>query len=379
MRNLSTFDENFRRYKPMKCPKCGSTNNTPTRLKDGRDGAQCNDCGCKMVTKKKVESSNQNSEIQTSNIKETPTKQLKNEVKTEKSVTPVSAPIPDEDIQYEPNSYQALFPKISDDIFDVTGIDLSELSKKIAKKGCVIWNEFKVWIKEPFSIVALVLIVFMLGVIASLSKSKVTVSQDYLNNADILSEVESTMQNPMIVTTESTTTTTTKLPTTTTTTAKKITSYSANMYKVGTDIPAGEYVLLSVGDNGYFAISSDNSGSLYSIVANDNFQKCSYVLVSDGQYLEFSNAIAYPANEMSKFSPDFEGYLLSGMYKVGQDIAPGEYKVIADGDSGYYAIYSSAKQRLSDIVSNNNFESSKYVTLKNGQYIKLSNAKIKVE
>lgn len=39
----------------MKCPKCGSVNNTPIKLKDGRSGAQCNDCGCKMAVKKKVE------------------------------------------------------------------------------------------------------------------------------------------------------------------------------------------------------------------------------------------------------------------------------------------------------------------------------------
>ena len=66
-------------------------------------------------------------------------------------------------------------------------------------------------------------------------------------------------------------------------------------YKVGVDIPAGEYVLQSVeGKSSYYAILKGpiggGGGSLNGIVKNDNFQGRTAVKVSNGQYIEVNRA-----------------------------------------------------------------------------------------
>jgi hypothetical protein len=68
------------------------------------------------------------------------------------------------------------------------------------------------------------------------------------------------------------------------------------------------------------------------------------------------------------------------MYKVGIDIPPGEYQVFPEEDStlgyGYYEITKSSLHILEDIVSNDNFEDPRYITLQGGQYLKLNEAYI---
>lgn len=59
----------------------------------------------------------------------------------------------------------------------------------------------------------------------------------------------------------------------------------AGMHKVGTDIPAGEYLIIPSG-MAYFQVSSDSTGTLDSIISNDNHTGTRYVTVEDGQYLE---------------------------------------------------------------------------------------------
>lgn len=57
-------------------------------------------------------------------------------------------------------------------------------------------------------------------------------------------------------------------------------------YKIGTDIPAGKYVLESIG-SGYYAIMSGPVGNS-DIVDNDNFNGRTEINVRDGQYLKIS-------------------------------------------------------------------------------------------
>lgn len=60
----------------------------------------------------------------------------------------------------------------------------------------------------------------------------------------------------------------------------------ANMFRVGTHIPAGEYCLKADSDMGYYGIYSSSRQD--DIVANDNFSGQSYVSVTEGQYLVLS-------------------------------------------------------------------------------------------
>ncbi|MEH7514314.1 hypothetical protein V7146_16495 [Gottfriedia acidiceleris] len=150
-------------------------------------------------------------------------------------------------------------------------------------------------------------------------------------------------------------------------------SIKSGMYKVGSDIQPGEYVLMADG-SGYFQVSKDSSGTLESIVSNDNFTTDAIVSVKAGQYFEFKDAKAYPIAKAPKLDPK-NGKLGEGTYKVGLHIQPGEYKVVADG-MAYVEVSKSSYHGLEDIVTNDNFEGEKYITVKAGQYIKVSSASI---
>lgn len=157
-----------------------------------------------------------------------------------------------------------------------------------------------------------------------------------------------------------------------TVTVRPYRTYNAGMYRVGSTIPAGEYYIYSTNDYGaYFEISTNSSGSLDSIVANDNFNYNSIIQVTSGQYLTLERCYAIPAGYAS-VSTNGEG-----MFKVGKDISAGEYQVIAmDSIGGYYEISSDASHVMDKIIKNDFFTGNRYITLQNGQYLKLSNAKI---
>ncbi|MHB9150157.1 MAG: hypothetical protein ACYC33_08800 [Thermoleophilia bacterium] len=185
-----------------------------------------------------------------------------------------------------------------------------------------------------------------------------------------------TTQTTASATTQSTTSTT-EPPSTTTEPEPKEVGFDAGMYKVGADIPAGEYVLIAGAGSAYFQITKDSSGTLESIVANDNFSNQSIVTLKDGQYITSNDARLVPSAQAVP-AELVDGRLPEGMYRVGFDLPAGEYKVIPDG-SGYFEIDSNSSHTLEGIISNENFDTERYVTVKDGQYLKLSGASVVVK
>ena len=155
------------------------------------------------------------------------------------------------------------------------------------------------------------------------------------------------------------------------------TQYEAGMYKVGTDIPAGTYLI--TGDMGYVEVSSDSSGQIESIVANDNYVNRTYLSVSDGQYFKF-DGVAIPEAEAPAYTSE-NGAYPEGKYLVGKDIPAGEYKIsLTDGNVmgyGYIEVSSDASGTLNAIVTNANIQGDTYQTVQDGQYLKLNGAEIK--
>lgn len=144
--------------------------------------------------------------------------------------------------------------------------------------------------------------------------------------------------------------------------------WKAGTYKIGVDLPEGEYILVS-SEKGYFEVSSDSSGKLGSIITNDIFIANSIISVYKGQYFTFKNCRAYRISEY-----ELKNTNSSGMFKVGLHIEPGEYKVKSTGDQAYVEVSSDSKHILSSIITNDVFESEKYITVNEGQYIKIQNA-----
>lgn len=143
--------------------------------------------------------------------------------------------------------------------------------------------------------------------------------------------------------------------------------YGPGMYKVGVDLPAGEYSFVAYSGNGYVCVSADSNKN--DILENDNFAGSFVITVSDGQYLEASRCgFVRAADVVLRLNDD--GTFSDGMYRVGIDIPAGEYKLTADGN-GYYCIYPNSVPPF-DIIDNDLFDVSTYVTVKDGQYLSLS-------
>lgn len=141
------------------------------------------------------------------------------------------------------------------------------------------------------------------------------------------------------------------------------------MYKVGSDVQPGEY-FIQADDEAYYQVSKDSTGSLDSIIANDNFTNTRYQTLSAGQYVELRSCKMIPVAKAPKQQPQ-EGKYPEGMYKVGRDITAGEYKAVPDGDMSYIEVATTSKNNLNSIAANDNFTAPKYVTIKSGQYVKL--------
>ena len=66
------------------------------------------------------------------------------------------------------------------------------------------------------------------------------------------------------------------------------------------------------------------------------------------------------------------------MLRVGVDIAPGTYQLIATRSPyGYVEVSSNSLHKMDSIVMNDNFPKNKYIEVKKGQYLTLSGCKIK--
>ena len=146
-------------------------------------------------------------------------------------------------------------------------------------------------------------------------------------------------------------------------------NYFANgQFKVGVDLPAGEY--LAVG-TGYVEVAKSSSGDVFGILVNDNLiDEQRYVVVADGEYVKLMGDLKlYPANIAPKL--DTSGKLQAGQYKVGVDIRAGEYK-IALGGGGYFAL---TKDTRHAYVKNQftNEGGQFYITVADGQYLQIKN------
>lgn len=151
---------------------------------------------------------------------------------------------------------------------------------------------------------------------------------------------------------------------------------STGTYKVGEDIPAGEYIVFG-NEYGYIQNSKDSTGEIDSIIFNDSLLDYAhaYVTLNDGEYFQLDNSEMYAVKNAPSVVPEDDIYL-NGMYKVGQDIPAGEYEVHINNseiEMGYLEISKDSSHSFDKIVSNKAVESNAYITLKDGQYLTLQN------
>lgn len=158
-------------------------------------------------------------------------------------------------------------------------------------------------------------------------------------------------------------------------------TYSAGQYKIGADMPAGEYIVVqSDSKKVSLELNSDSTGTSDSYITSDYFSGRRYITANDGEYLTISNGIAYPAKEAPKVEI-IDGELPEGEYKVGEDIKAGEYKVLPNEESKSVSlgVYSDSRHTSDSYVTSDYFKGEKYITVSDGQYLEVSGGKIKVK
>lgn len=114
------------------------------------------------------------------------------------------------------------------------------------------------------------------------------------------------------------------------------------IYPVGDKIPAGEYIVLANSRYCNIIVRDRENNLIY----DETYLGNAYVDLTEGQKIYFSGGNMYDSERLVLASGDIEG----GMYKVGEDLDPGKYRIsfIDDKKFSYgnemgYIIYSSIK------------------------------------
>lgn len=157
--------------------------------------------------------------------------------------------------------------------------------------------------------------------------------------------------------------------------------YEASTYKVGTDIPAGKYKIITTPDTldtSYFELTKDDSGDVCSLICNDTFKNFTYITLEKDQYLTIRDAYAVLADAVIPYELQENKYV-DGMYKVGYDIPAGKYKIIVDGETpAYVECTKDSKQKFGSMLWFEEYEDDTYITIEEDQYLTIKHCYIEL-
>ncbi len=142
-------------------------------------------------------------------------------------------------------------------------------------------------------------------------------------------------------------------------------AYPEGIYKVGVQIPAGEYV--AKGDGVSLETMSDLSGSYESKLGYTSSQRSAIIKVEEGQYIKSVWGDIYPIEKTADLKPA-NGIYEDGSYKVGFHMPEGTYVLKADAEAAYAQIYNDSYQtrREDELII---AEPETTFTVKDGQYV----------
>lgn len=139
--------------------------------------------------------------------------------------------------------------------------------------------------------------------------------------------------------------------------------YGDGMYKVGTDLEIGLYKILA-GDYSYVEGAKDSKGILDSINWNGTYKQVGYFeVMPDDAYITVKNGLFFKYDK-AKSVENFKSQYGDGIYLVGIDIKPGEYKVDAGSDNfGYVHRSTDVNGDIDALIMNEIYSSTGYITI----------------
>jgi hypothetical protein len=153
---------------------------------------------------------------------------------------------------------------------------------------------------------------------------------------------------------------------------------NAGLYKAGTDIPAGEYLLISNRGVAYYSLMRNQAFGLDNIITNDTFLGSRYITIEDGRYFLLVDAQMIDVKKGPVLQP-VNGKYIEGMYKIGRDIPGGKYKIIPENrNDPILEITSNSSGLTKAIITSSHVTDERDITVTDGQYIKLVGCSLKV-
>ncbi len=156
-------------------------------------------------------------------------------------------------------------------------------------------------------------------------------------------------------------------------------TYESGIYKVGRDIPAGEYVARKTSSAQYAGLTFRKSTDYFANEALDlrTVDNPIYITLEAGEYVEVAQGYLTPYDGKPIAKENSDGSYSSGMYKVGVDIPAGRYMVTPTTSNSIYCIYRDSLYTTSSVVkTQSKFTNTVEVKVTNGQYIQISGCKI---
>jgi hypothetical protein len=157
--------------------------------------------------------------------------------------------------------------------------------------------------------------------------------------------------------------------------AKAPGSFGEGTFQIGAEVKAGIYAAAVPNDSSgcYVEVSKDDSGSLNSVISNDNFNAGAHVLVqvATGQFLKTDGCGTFtPATKPAAPATSFT----EGVFRGGFEIAAGSYTAAVPNDSTncYVEVAKDGSGKIDSIVNNNNYNAAAHarVSVKAGQWLK---------
>ena len=152
-------------------------------------------------------------------------------------------------------------------------------------------------------------------------------------------------------------------------------TYAAGSYVIGQDMPAGEYAIFTSDDStdstySYCSLTLYKDESDERRIAELRFQHHGLITLYNGQHLVLSDGWAIAAEE-ADILPG-----VSGMYKVGRDMEPGTYQLMAlTSEGGSWALYNDVRYYYDYIDGYGRFVDPTVITVEEGQYLELTDVR----
>lgn len=152
--------------------------------------------------------------------------------------------------------------------------------------------------------------------------------------------------------------------------------YDSGSYLIGTDIPAGDYLMVENDDAVFASVIvregvTEDSG----LVAHHLINRQAVAHLDEGKWMTLTESRAYP---LSQAAMDFDGVAGEGGYLVGVTLPAGRYNVVLDDKAplSSYSVYDGVLGSNEQLLKFEVIREATELALSDGEYVELSGCRL---